>query len=442
MSIEHNPQSDSDPQANQTEETQKHLDLVRFQQTAPDTMVVAAPHEEAVSAVREQLGELRTELVEGLESREEGLHIERARDFLRSMGLRADAEILVLDDNDFEEFSARWEQSFGGFHDAEGAYTPGANVIAVHRNQELEEQFGPDIIEYMLVHELAHASPEQEVYSYTVSGNQEDITVRAGLGRTGQTFTSPSDPDTIRGGYIEEAFADVIAQLYARNVLHREHGFALSDEPGIVQTPGGPIELPADYLLGEHAGKQAVASLGLHFLLEQNPTLMDSLVKARREPRGLQEVATKIGQLGRKAGQPDLYRQMTMTNYDAASFTAMTRTIVDLLSPATAAQWDEEYSDLEEFIAVDEDDEHQQGTIKQPTPEETAAMRAMYEQYTKKDSRPPEVRLQQATSRIASLERDATGRELTSYEQIIMADSIRQRDRAQAELKDGDQRAA
>lgn len=320
----------------------KRLDTVSLD---ADTRLPTTPTPEVNEALAEQFKEVRGQLLEGLESNTEGLNIERARNFVKRFGLRADTEVWVLDEKNYEEFTTRRNQ-FGipGGED-HGCYLPAVDMIVVKRDAEYEADLGSEFIEYAIVHELAHASADEEVVAYSVSGSGEDIHVAADVSRAGQVVlgTNEAGAPEYRGSYLEEGFADMVAKLYARNELDLPHGFGTDDNPDPVPVDIGddkPIELPSELLNGEAAGRETVAVLGLMYLVDKDPSLMISLVKARRSAEGLREVANKISVIGQEAGRPQLYSEIQNAGGTPEGFVRVTRMIVEVTQPDIAAAWD------------------------------------------------------------------------------------------------------
>lgn len=321
----------------------KQIELVHLGQAASRGIGILPPEKDVEKPLKELLNKTREQLIGGLESNEKGLNIARVREYIQSYGLRADTQVVALNGRNYKKFKQRLVDSGqGDTHEHDGMYIQGVDLIVVRRSRRLEWKLGTGITEYIIAHELAHASARKETYNYIDKEENGDVKGRhMSPGRAGQVIYTPEGER--EGGYLEEILPESIAQQYRRYVLRKPNGFSKNAKPRRVETALGYVEIPAEYLIDRHFGPQTFAKMGLDCLQRYDPTLADSLVKARMDPKGLQEVASKISAIGRQVGEPDLYRKIRTTRYSNEDFAHLTRKLVDLLEPRVARKWDYKY---------------------------------------------------------------------------------------------------
>lgn len=328
-------------------------DLQRYDPANPDQPGQA--HEAAEALIREHLAQIKAEAMEGLETNNEGIEIQRAHDFLEPLGLKVDADILLLDPEQFTEFYDRIQKSMGFTqHEGHGGYVPLLNVVVVKRDAALEERHGPEVTEYFLMHEMAHASTHIEVARYSTDEEGDGTDAQVTIARSGQVVTTPEAPNEPIGLYLEEGFADTIAQNYLHTELNKPNGFADDDTP----TYRDEVEIPASYIIDGRVGPQAVAAVGVGVLIERDPTILDSLVKARNDPEGLQEVEEKIRAIGQDIERDELYDYLSKARTEW-EFADKTRTMTEMVAPDRVAEWDERRDaiDAQENGYDDEEDD-------------------------------------------------------------------------------------
>lgn len=397
------------PSRNAFEGREKNLHITRAEKASSGQMVPATPQENITNEFPEYLAKTRAQLLEGLESKEHDINLERVRNFLQELGLRTDTKLVILDPDDFDKFRERQVQLSGrSLRENGGCYVPGLNFIVLLRDPELEAQYGPEIFEYTAVHELVHSSADEEVFGYSTTSEGSNTQIDTHLSRSGQVIVNPNNPEHQQGLYLEEAFADKIGHLYIRDVLKRPDGFAQSDEPVAIDSDEGVIEVPPQYFLGEAGGKQSLAVLGLDYLLTKDPTLFDSLLKSRHSVDGLREVAAKINAIGKNTSHARLYKQLRSTASDWEDFASTTRTIIEATDPQATRQWDELYDDYEDYYDEDDGEQH---------PQDLPAIAASYDQYAS----PAGKRVLEIDNQIARFTRSTFGRELTPEENTTRA---------------------
>ncbi len=294
---------------------------------------------------------------ETLTSKEDGLDMARAREFIELLGLSPDAQIFILDDDDYAIYEERFAALLNtAMSEREGSYAPSANIVAVHRDRALEERFGPAITEYRLIHELAHASAKGQSYLYTANDEAgKDIEIMPG--RVGYLTVVAGNREEFSGSYLEEGFADMIAWQYVVEAGITA-GFGDNTEPLVLSTMDGVVEVSVDMQIDGDATKAAVATTGLRLLFKEDPTLLESFIAARNDPKAAKEVAVKITNIGQKIGYPTLYRDIWKCGIGLDDFIDTTRKIVLAIDPALAAQWDER-----DFASENDGDEDEEGKV-------------------------------------------------------------------------------
>lgn len=314
------------------------LRAVRLDEQGQVLPTDASPEIEA--QIREYYAEVRRQLLEGLHSNLEGLNMERITSYLNSRGLETNSIVLILDDEDYALYEKRHAALIKTPpSDKYGSFTPGADIVAIHRNLKDEEKFGPGITEYRVVHEFTHASARNTSFSYIVTenvGDEPDITILPE--RSGQISGSANAPGKMVGSYLEEGFSDNVAQDYVHEVLELPGGFG-ENSPRYITTDEGVLEIPSSVQHDGDGNKENVASLGLGLLFRADSTLFDSFVKGRTDPEGLVEVEDKIKAIGIACNDPRLYDDLQACTPNMTTFCDATMKLVWLLDSDAAIEW-------------------------------------------------------------------------------------------------------
>lgn len=329
----------------------EQFDLAQYDINERGQAVPLPSDSEKEADIHEYFAKVSAELTRGIETNEEGINTERVRAFVDSLGLGSSATVYLLDEANYATYKSRLASfSLDNVAEAVGGFIPGINHVIVLRDSGQEEQYGVGITERNLVHELAHASTTQQTYLYrNLVGPEGEARTTVGVGRVGQ-MTAVPDGRAMRGVYNEEGFAETVATLYTKSVLGLENGFEGDDEPQLVETEEGILELPNNLVINGQIPKASVAALGYSFLLEKDPTLLDSFILARTNPKGLQQVQSKISAIGREVGWPDLYNDLWRCEDDDYAFMDITQKLVAALDPAKAQEWSERYEEQDNFI--------------------------------------------------------------------------------------------
>lgn len=251
---------------------------------------------------------LDSELIENTE----GLQIARVDTFLKQYGLPP-TTARVFDETQF----AQLKSIMGAEDESEstgGMYDPYTDIVVVFRNGAMEKDNGTGITETIIVHESVHstASRAQEV---VVSDGDITQLLQVQVG----------EPRDIYGGaygdFYEEALAEFMAYLYARDVLELPDGFG----PHSVHYEAGGIVVPGKYAYsegengdGEEVYKvqpSSLAAYGLELLLIKLPELFPLLLNSRYSPKDRQRFIQKVNALS-----PGLYQELRNLSYTKEDF--------------------------------------------------------------------------------------------------------------------------
>jgi len=243
----------------------------------------------------EQLRLLRERIFAEIPQDLEGINIERVEKYIQEQGYdtvpymiidkknRPDLYQLMRTDESYSD----WDENKG---EEAGFYDIALQMVVVYRDRELEEKNSTVFTEFLLVHELSHASIS-------------NITVRTSKGiRMGLLDTSKN-----KGNFLEEAFADLNAIDYRAQFLPESEKAALCEKMGIdiegwqykflqaVGDDGLPyfFTTPAAFLhkdgeLG--VSDSSIAASTLLLIRDNNPEVWEDLKESRRDPRALRKV--------------------------------------------------------------------------------------------------------------------------------------------------------
>jgi hypothetical protein len=398
----------------ETQASPSALRLTYVRRTEAGDMQPEQADPERIQQAQEALNGIRSELLEGLESDVSGLDIERARSFLESRELSVTATTLVLGEDDFSRLSERARRLIPGIGDPEGFYLPGVEIVAVRRSKQKEEQYGIAFIEYCLVHEWAHASAGEgaEFQMYTDDTEDGGSLVLYPL-RFGQVTSTLGNGIQAEGWYAEEGFADEIAFEYCRDVLDQPDGFSTSDDAIIMENEGRPVVLDPKYMIGESAGKQGLARLGIDMILFRQPDIMRAMTQARRGQAGLEEFTRLMTDLDPEGA---VRVAMDRTTPDSASFARTTRKLAEHLVPELAEDWDRDFEYANSLTDPDDTPDLEPPANKSQTEDEEYL--AVYGGHTEQ-SRETALSLRRVSARMRELrlETRAHGRDSMTDEQ-------------------------
>lgn len=288
--------------------------------------------------------EFRKRLLETIPSRQEGLNIERVRQFMAGLGLPV-KDFFLFAKEDFPSLVAMLRE--GGFSSTAdqleqkgswGLFFPELNLAMVRRDAEMEKNNSPAFMESILIHELVHASSgyEDMVFEFNPKENSLAVhTPRVGfcLARNKPGwgwFLEEGLADMVRGMYIERYLPPenqsrlLIAEKYPANANFKEAAIAM-----VQKSSGYRFLLPLKYifLVGEDKTDEplaAVAAFGLELLCRKNKNLREVLLAARNDKERLREIPQLLN--GLKKG---LYVEIQNTAYQEKDFIRGLRHIID-----------------------------------------------------------------------------------------------------------------
>ncbi len=228
---------------------------------------------------------IKREIVESVQAIE-GVDHKRVMDYIENLGLRA-VDLIVVDQSGEERIQQILgnypETKVGSCREFSGIYIGPADIVVVNRSRAMEEDGEFSFTEGLAVHELAHAS----------GGFKNKVLT----GQVRYGFKRNSEGADLRGGFLEEAFADLIRGKYMSEFQKEWIGRkALSMrrdnlEPDSVIKVGNEIEIPVKYgNFSEERGVKTINFLSsslagycLELLCNKNPNLFSALLKARND---------------------------------------------------------------------------------------------------------------------------------------------------------------
>lgn len=273
-------------------------------------------NKDVAEAVRESTLKDREDILR-FPSQEDGLRMDRIHAYRERIGVpRKEIRILSLEDyakvgkivgNDREDISG-------------GEYLPLQDVIIIKRDPDLESLNGTELIESLVIHEIAHSANGNSSTSVDVKltnrrrklmgligKNEDEISLSAHIGRSG--FGVGRDKDEgVEGFFLEEGYAELERGLYVAQELGKPDGFA------------GDAQFGKSHLINKYkffkrntnTGKEgwtfpsgAIPAMTLELLIDHDPELLSALRESRRSVEGLREVARRIDAIS-----PGLYQEL------------------------------------------------------------------------------------------------------------------------------------
>ena len=280
--------------------------------------------------------QIRKKLFEAVPSKQEGLDLERVKNFLKDWGLEM-KDVLVFDPKDFPKILEVLKNS--GFDSALkrdwnenflGTFIPEFDLAFLERSEELEKASGITHTESVLVHELAHASSMFGGLIIEHGGETGEISI--GTPRVGFGLRSPEKE---QGYFLEEGFAEMVRGNYIEKFAMEEEREKLrkalsgNSDTGIFnknkvkvtnKKTGEAFNLPLKYFFlcpdGEvKMGLSSLAGFGLEVLCEQKPLLKKQLAAGRKNINELREIPKLINNIKR-----GLYVRLRPLQYTADDF--------------------------------------------------------------------------------------------------------------------------
>lgn len=273
--------------------------------------------EEQVSSWRKDWHNKR-EAIGNLPSSEKGLDLDRVYGHLRQVGLST-KPIKFLDPENFRLAEEIAPGQSGSSVDSYGRYIPLLGLILVKRDPEMEELNTPEFTERVAVHEAAHGTNYNNVVNYNVSAQRRGLWRNriAWSGESRHGFVSDTKPGKIRGVFLEEAYADLEAGIYVKEVLGRPAGF------------GGREESPSSKYssrvpTGEVDFGYGFQSLILEMLTDYDPAGLHLLRQSRHSDQGYQAFVDYINNF------PGLFQELQDFDMDDKDAEGYVQRNVDL----------------------------------------------------------------------------------------------------------------
>lgn len=249
------------------------------------------------------------EMILSLPTHEEGIRLDRAQNYTKSIGL-PEVPCRILSTEDYASVLAiEGAQEANDTHE-EARYLPQYNLVVVHRDPIIEELNGPEYLESVVVHEIAHASEEHSSHRVDVRAKKQRWLSRASINLT--------SPQLLRGGYIvrkgeaiegyalEEGYAEYERGQYVAEVLGRPYGFAdKPDGEGTALDKYMHKAIGADGKIIKASYEGLVAALIIEELSKVDADIIPAFRNGRKDTAGLREVARRIDTI-----EPGLYQKL------------------------------------------------------------------------------------------------------------------------------------
>jgi hypothetical protein len=270
---------------------------------------------ERLNEMPEEWQALRAKILNNFESKNDGLDIERVKEFMKERGLPV-LDFIFYEDKDIPRLQKLLSFTHTIDPELEGEYVPNLNLILMKRGKDVDETGRSFYDEGNLVHELSHGV--NECASYVKK--EKDPVIRKQ--RTGFAFTHQG-----YGWFLEEGFADMMKGEYNKSfcpIRYREkilekfkvplnasldtmltlHGYQSSIKYFILQKSGNLGTSPS-----------SAASTGIEMLCEKIPELRQTLIEARSDIEKLREIPKLINSI-----EPGLYMKIQQCDYSEEEF--------------------------------------------------------------------------------------------------------------------------
>ena len=238
-------------------------------------------------------------------SQELGLNMDRVHRYCQRIGISG-KPIRILRPEDYAQAREIGRKSSKDYEDNFGIYLDEQDVILVNRDPNIEADNDPEFLESIIIHEAAHSANGNSTSRVDVSVmrtrrfRRPEIGKATSIRRSG--FIVRSQDGTLRGKFLEEAYAELERGLYVTSELKKETGFTDGVEPGI-------LNLLDKYTFVNRkepsVSPGALPAIILNLLIEHDPELLTVLRGSRHSLDGLRESARRIDH-----NSPGLYRRL------------------------------------------------------------------------------------------------------------------------------------
>ncbi len=266
-----------------------------------------------VSVLQDQMTELRS-CFETLPSNEKGLSIGRVEAYRQEMGA-AKKSVKLITREDFMKVNKLLGMPYDPIH-LVGLFSPALDMTFVIRDPTLEELYGTEYTESLVIHEMAHAS---STYSTIEIIRAESHNQPQRIGPASTTMMQPRSGfatlvhgTTYKGRIIEEAYAEFERGRYVAEILGKPAGF-FQELP-----PGSSLEIMNKYCTrfidndGNLAGgvsSQTIPAGIFERLIRYDGKLLIALRKARSSLEAMPEVVSRMNAI-----VPNLYEDLEEMN--------------------------------------------------------------------------------------------------------------------------------
>ena len=258
--------------------------------------------ENVVAECREVWLKQREDILK-LPSWEVGLRMDRVDSFRESMGAPRKT-LRILSPENYAIANAIVGKDLGT---EEGQYLLEQDLIIVKRDPELElVNGGPDFIESLVIHEMAHSATDNSNIRIDVVPQRRflrktDAMVSSHAGRMG--FVVTNDKGNAEGYFLEEGYAELERGLYVTQILGKPNGFT--------GRPQSDFTSPIDkYNVFNKKGQWglppgSLPAITLELLIKHDSEFLSSLRKSRSSVEGLREIIRHINAIS-----PGLYQEL------------------------------------------------------------------------------------------------------------------------------------
>ncbi|MGV9002132.1 MAG: hypothetical protein ACOH18_04245 [Candidatus Saccharimonadaceae bacterium] len=287
-----------------------------------------SPDDKTLTDIHEGLLRMAAE-IKNMPSHDEGINLERVDIFRRSMGI-AKKPILILSSEDFKHAS---ELGAGSSSETtvSGEYLPVPDVIIMKDDPEQQALNGPELLESLIVHEIAHSHQSFHEMQATI-GRRKRLFRRDFMDVAVQTarfgFVVNDSHEATHGDFLEEAYAEYVRGQYVVNILGRDNGFV--EPTGEVFDPLNKYRLKVakpDGSIGVAMPLGALPALLLETLFKRTPELIDKFEQARHSAEGLKNLIKSLDGI-----DPGLYKRLRDIDIHSEAFTRQTINVISSLA--------------------------------------------------------------------------------------------------------------
>ncbi len=279
------------------------------------------PEKHKISSIErpEVFNHVREKILATVEQDRSGIEIERVGDFFKELGLTPKKFVIYRPEQKQKLIEATQElpdnlrNELAAGLQFDGAYVSMLGLVFVERREQMEQLFSAQHTEFVLVHELAHSSAEYENVTCVQDASSEKIVYMhpQRLGFESLTHVTKGTAHD-SGSFQEEGFAEYLKMNYReKHGLYKDTGFTAMDETA--KRVGLPLKYIQNSPKAQTYPRAAFAAAGLELLIAKDPSLFDTMLKARKSVSGLRDYAKKINAIS-----PGLYMKLRNLQYESS----------------------------------------------------------------------------------------------------------------------------